>query len=81
VSSSFTLQWRAKKPVYLEPAKSVHIFAEMPKIFCKIKNIAGETPSRQPLSVRQYGAGMDQISIKTPNPKCSFYWGLIEFID
>jgi hypothetical protein len=24
---------------------------------------------------------MDQISIKTPNPKCRLYWCLIEFID
>jgi hypothetical protein len=24
---------------------------------------------------------MDQISIKTPNPKCRLYWRLIEFID
>ncbi len=24
---------------------------------------------------------MDQITIKTPNPKCRFYWCLIEFID
>ncbi len=24
--------------------------------------------------------GMDQISIKTPNPKCRLYWCLIEFI-
>ncbi len=24
---------------------------------------------------------MDQITIKTPNPKCRLYWGLIEFID
>ncbi len=74
VSSSFTL-WRAKKPVYLEPAKSVHIFAEMSNIFCT-KKIAGETPSRQPLSVHQYGAGMDQISIKTPNIKSGLYWCL-----
>jgi hypothetical protein len=27
------------------------------------------------------GAGMDQITIKTPNPKCRLYWCLIEFID
>jgi hypothetical protein len=25
--------------------------------------------------------GMDQISIKTPSPKCCLYWRLIEFID
>jgi hypothetical protein len=24
---------------------------------------------------------MDQITIKTPNPKCRLYWCLIEFID
>ncbi len=24
---------------------------------------------------------MDQITVKTPNPKCSLYWCLIEFID
>ncbi len=24
---------------------------------------------------------MDQISIKTPNPKCRLHWRLIEFID
>jgi hypothetical protein len=24
---------------------------------------------------------MDQISIKTPNPKCRLYWCLIEFVD
>jgi hypothetical protein len=24
---------------------------------------------------------MDQISIKTPNPKCRLFWCLIEFID
>jgi hypothetical protein len=27
------------------------------------------------------GAGMDQISIKTPIPNCRLYWCLIEFID
>ncbi len=28
-----------------------------------------------------WGLGMDQITIKTPNPKCRVYWCLIEFID
>jgi hypothetical protein len=27
------------------------------------------------------GLGMDQISIKTPNPICRLYWCLIVFID
>jgi len=26
-------------------------------------------------------SGNDQITIKTPNPKCRLYWCLIEFID
>jgi hypothetical protein len=30
---------------------------------------------------RQFSPIMDQISIKTPNPKCRLYWCLIEFID
>ncbi len=38
--------------------------------------------------IRGWGEGegwwvssMDQIFIKTPNPRCRLYWGLIEFID
>ncbi len=27
------------------------------------------------------GGPMDEITIKTPNPKCRLYWCLIEFID
>ncbi len=30
---------------------------------------------------RSFVAPMDKISIKTPNPKCSLYWWLIEFIE
>ena len=29
----------------------------------------------------EYSKSMDQITIKTPNPKCRLYWRLIEFID
>ncbi len=28
-----------------------------------------------------YPVSMDQIAIKTPNPKCRLYWCLIDFID
>jgi hypothetical protein len=30
---------------------------------------------------KRYGIDIDQISIKTPNPKYRLYWCLIEFID
>jgi hypothetical protein len=33
------------------------------------------------LSHNRYRTTMDQISIKTPNPKCRLYWCLIECID
>jgi hypothetical protein len=29
----------------------------------------------------EYSKSMEQIAIKTPNPKCRLYWCLIEFID
>jgi hypothetical protein len=29
----------------------------------------------------KYKATMDQITVKTPDPKCRLYWSLIEFID
>ncbi len=43
--------------------------------------VEGGAPT-QLLQLQVYGLPMDQISIKTPNPKCRLYWCLIiEFID
>jgi hypothetical protein len=33
------------------------------------------------IKIEEKGKSMNQITIKTPNPKCRLYWCLIEFID
>ncbi len=44
-------------------------------------NIGMPQPAPQREDLLRKVRNMDQINIKTPNPKCRLYWCLIEFID
>jgi hypothetical protein len=43
--------------------------------------VPNSTLAADPIPAFTIAASMDQINIKTPNPKCRLYWCLIEFID
>jgi hypothetical protein len=52
--------------------------------FCGVAKFTENLVTRSLLTANSETLGetpMDQITMKTPNPKCRFYWCLIDFID
>ncbi len=57
------------------PPLSLHLLRRKSPISCSLHDNHDCTEGARK------GCNMDQISIKTPHPKCRLYWCLIEFID
>jgi hypothetical protein len=57
---------------YADLEKHFHYAAAAPRNPSPVPPHSGEGLRRE---------SMDQLSIKTPNPKCRLHWCLIEFID